>query len=482
MLFLQRNDKNRREWVLLQVDDNSNFKREIVRLTCQYPSRNKFNPVKELIEELSLSDKSFEPWFVGLMDSYLQNDTNAQIIEKSAGKFLTVAEDFIDSRKINFNNFSKLEKASKTSIRFLGEDIRAIAITATALKLYSLFWFDKRLSLPNNVHRQVYEKLLSPCLEQGTTEKIFQLIRSKIYRSNLTDRYMWDLIRICLLESPESYIMTIFKFLTQNMLISIEIDKNPIPFLVSLIDGSIKWLMRTIYVDRILYGEAFGGVDDIYGSTLSKESFLVYCCNDDINKSASAAMDIIENEYNLTDTAFNAIRDRLDNITSLFPSMKLLVLPIASKVLEIPYKFLLTCPPKHAMLLGIFMHHLAEDIMDREFKVLSAFLSACPRDMEKAFSSTRSSYKIRYLEDIINDPTPIFGFGSKTLKYEILSSICGVLSASKKNLMSCLTGKSIGKFTYLQLEWDAIKFFTRLYSNQLDDMFLGMREKAYSYF
>jgi len=482
MIYLQRNDKNRKEWVLLEVDENANFKRDIVHLICQAPSRNKFNPAKELIEELCTTSDTFEKWFVNMMDAYLESSTNAEIIENNVDTFLKISEEYIDSKKINFNDFAKLEKASKTSIKFLGKDIRAIAITSTALKLYSLFWFDKKLSLPSNIHRNVYEKLLSPCLNEGTTEKIFQLIRSKVFRSNVTDKYMWDMIRVCLLESPESYIMTVFKFLTQNMLISIKISKNPVPFLVSLIDDSIKWLMRTMYIDRILYGEAFGGVDDIYGSSLSKESFLVYCCNDDIAKSANSSMQILEDEFELSETDFINIRDRLDSLTTLFPTMKLLVLPIASKVLEIPYRFLLTCPPKHAMLLGIFMYHLSQNILDEHYPIITSFLPACPRDMEKAFSSTRSSYRLRYVDLVINDPTPIFGFAAKPLKYDILSSICGVLSASKRNLMSCITGRSIGKFSYTDLETDAIKFFTRLYSNQLDDIFLKMREKAYEYF
>jgi len=496
MLYLDKNPNNKKEWVLQQVDNNNNLKRTIVTLNCLSSSRNKFNPTKLLLEDLCKTKPGFETWFVSLLDLYIQNDRDAQIIIDNGNNILNIVESYIDSKNIDFKKFSKLEKASKTSIKFLETDIKAIAITATCLKLYSLFWFDVNidpqgnnvgLSLPENAHRQVYEKLLSPCLKTGTTEKIFQLIRSKIYRSNLTDRYMWDLIKMCLSESPESYIMTVFKFLTQNMLISIEIDKNPIPYLVSLIDDSIKWLMRTVYVDRILYTESFGGVDEIYGSSLAKESFLMYCCNDDINKAASAAMKILEEEFELSENDFIKIRDRLDSLDSLTPVMKLFVLPMVSKVLNIPYKFLLACPPKHAMLLGVFMYHLSKDIFDSQFPVLSEFLSSCPRekdddDKKALLNKMQSSYKIRCIEFILNDKTPIFGFSSKTLKFNILSSICGVLSASKKNLVSIINGKAMPKSTYIELEMDAIKFFTKLYSNNLDDVFSKMREKAYLYF
>ena len=72
----------------------------------------------------------------------------------------------------------------------------------------------------------------------------------------------------------------------------------------------------------------------------------------------------------------------------------------------------------------------------------------------------------------------MFGFESKVIKYKIFSSICGIISASKKNLISVITGKPIPKITNSQLEYEIINFFSLLYGGKLDDMFEKLTKKA----
>jgi len=132
--------------------------------------------------------------------------------------------------------------------------------------------------------------------------------------------------------------------------------------------------------------------------------------------------------------------------------------------------------------MGIFLYELSKGILDEPFPLITEFLITVPTETDLKFISTKSSYQIRNLEFIINNHKPIFGFSSKTLKFDIMSNICGVLSASKKNLVSVITGQPLKKISYLSLEDDAIKFYTLLYANQLDGMFEQMREKSESYF
>ncbi|MCK5018466.1 MAG: hypothetical protein KAS32_15510 [Candidatus Peribacteraceae bacterium] len=481
MLELIPNKNNKRNWVLVSKGDGEG--EQICELQLMPSSiTNKFSIVAGLLEEMNDLVPEFSDWYANLLKTYIESSYNSEIILESTDDILEYVSRYIDAKGVDFNSFSRIEKSSKTSIMFLAEDIKALATASTALKIYSIIAYDSSMSLPSNLGKEVYEKLVGTCIELGTTTKLFQLIRSRVYRSSITDRYMWDLIKIMMSETPESYVMTIFNFLMNNMLSTIEVTKNPVPFLVSLIDDSIRWMMRTVYKDKILYGEAFGGTEDIHGSTLSKESFYVYCCNDVLGKAAKAGMSLLENEYNLTGRQFDSVRDRIDAIDLLTPPMKLVLLPIASKVLEIPYKFLLTAPPKHVLLTGIFLHYIGKNTLDERFPIINEFLTTCPLESENAFSSTRSVYRIRNLEFILNDKTPVFGFNSKTLKYDIMSSLCGVLSASKKNLVSTVSGEPMTKISYLNLEHDVIQFFTLLYSNQLDETFTRMREKANPYF
>ena len=240
--------------------------------------------------------------------------------------------------------------------------------------------------------------------------------------------------------------------------------------------------MRNVYKDKIVYGEIFGGTDDIFGSSLTKENFYLYCCQDVIGKAAKIGMDIIDNNDSVDETKYEKVREQLNSIGYMFPSALLITLPIASKVLEIPYKFLLTIPPKHAVLIGVFMHELCKGVLDERFPILTEFLMGSPRSENNVTFITKSSYKIRNLELVINDPNLLFGFSSRTLKFDVMSSIVGIISASKRNLVNLITNESLNKTTYYNLESDLCLFFSEMYSGKLDPIFEILKEKADNYF
>ena len=481
MLKFVQDKKDKRKWAIIELGEDSTFKNQIINLEL-IPSSltNKFTIVTNLIEELSETMEEFEPWFKGLIKTYTENAYDSSIIFDNIATFIEISEKYIDSKDIEFSSFSRSDKSSKTSILFTADDIRTIAISSTALKLYAIFAYDLTLKLPENIHKQAYEKLIQSCIDKEITTKIFHLVKSRIYRSSITDRYMWDLIWVSVLETPETYVMTIFNFIMSNIISTIAPERNPIPFIVSIVDDSIRWMMRSVYKDRVLYGEAFGGSDDIYGSSISKDSFQVICCNDVIGKAASIGMDLLENEYKLEQKDYEGIRDRLDSVDLLYPNMKLIILPIVSKVLEIPYKYLLTCPPKHALLCGVFMSHLAKGVLDTKYPIIYEFLLSTPKTMSTV--STRSSYKIKKLDNVINRDARIFGFSAKKLKFDIMSSLCGVSNSSKRNLVSLITGDTISKIGCFDLEADVISFFSDLYSDGLEEEIKEMRRKADGYF
>lgn len=474
--------KLKREYTLLKVDDNG-VKTVIKELSLiSHSVSNKFHIIGDLIGEMCENLEGFEDWYENLVTSYISSGYNAEILMNNVDQFFDYSSKYIEYKEVNFDKFINLEKKSKTSIVFYPDDIKAISTCSTCLKLYSLFSCENEMKLSDNLHRKFYSLLITPCINRDVTTKIFQLIRSRTYRSSITDRYMWDFIKMMISETPESYVMTVFNFLMKSLLSLIDIKQNPIPFLISTIDDSIRWLMRSVYKDKIIYGEVFGGAEDLYGSSLTKENFYLFCCQDVVGKGANIGLTMLEDKYDLTDAEFNKIRDRIDEIHYLYPAAMLVTLPIVSKVLEIPYKFLLTVPPKHAMLLGMFMSELAQGTLSERYPILTEFLIACPKPDINNVTTTRSSYKIRNLELILNDKNPLFGFGNKSLKYDVMSSIAGVLSASKRSLVGIANGKQLSKMTYYNLESDVCGFFSELYANKLDEVFNEMREKADTYF
>lgn len=472
-----------KKWQLVLQDDEQEKTVKLCSLDL-IPSSltNKFEIVANLFADICATIPDiFVPWYTNMIKEYITSDYNSELILNQVPNFLEVANRYIDAKNINFASFVDYSKASRTSIVFSVDDIKALAAASVCLKMYSLICYDTKMKLTDNAHKLVYSGFIRPCYELGTTTRIYQTMRSRTYRSSITDRYMWELIKMMVIETPESYTLLMFNFLLTNLLATLDITTNPIPFFVSVIDDSIRWMMCSIYKDKVLYGEAFGGSGDIYGSSFSKETLHIYCCNDVIGKAAKAGMEILENEYDITLDNFPEMRERLDKINRLSASMKAVILPIASRVLEIPFKYLLTAPPKHIMLLGVLLHHCSKGVLDERFPILHDFLIGCPTNPENPVS--RSSYKIKNVSYVINDRSnKIFGLNSPTLRFNIMSCVCGILSVSKKDLVSIMTGKKLAKINYSDLENDVIFFFSELYSHKLDPMFERIRVKTDVYF
>ena len=260
-----------------------------------------------------------------------------------------------------------------------------------------------------------------------------------------------------------------------NLLSLLDITQNPVFFLVKVIDDNLKWMMKEVYREKVIYDESYTSSESVHGSFIHKDIFHVYCCNDLISKAAKLGMKLLEEEFDITDSEFIDLKERLDGIKTLDPALRLFTLPIISKVFNVPYNTLKTAPPKHIVLIGALLYILGKNTLCKEYPVLSEFLLLCPIKSNTVIS--RSSYKLRDITTILKDNTPIFGISSKKLKYDIISPICGILNASKKNLINIVDGQYINKITYSDLEDDVIKFYTNLYSNGLNNTFLTLQKE-----
>jgi hypothetical protein len=216
----------------------------------------------------------------------------------------------------------------------------------------------------------------------------------------------------------------------------------------------------------------------VIGDSQRFKGYTLFLC-----KRHETELHLLENEFKLSDQEYLNIQHKLDLLDDMIPSFRLIILPIASKVLEIPYKYLLKHSAKNVMLLGVFLRYISDNtnsIISTSYPLISDFLMGYPND--RTYISTASSYKIKLPEYIINNNTPIFGFKSKILKYNILSCICGVLNSSKKNLNNLITGDSIICSNSNEFDQIMIDFFTEHFSNNLDIEYKKLEEKMDEYF
>ena len=477
-MFLSCVDEKKRRWLL--VCGPRQYELELIPSSVT----NKFKIVSDLIEEMKYIE-GFENWFSDLLSSYFDTQ-NSEIVLNNADKFIEYASIYIEDKNIDYSGYTRIDKISKTSIVFDKEHIKSILVISTALKLYSILKYDKTLRVPEDMHKEIYNRMVQPCIKKGSVENIYKLVRSRVCRSLVTDRRMWDFLRLTISESPESYMLKLFDFLMVNLFGILSVDKNPIPCIVSVIDDSLNWTMRSVFKDKFIYGETFGGLDDIYGESISKESFLFYCCNDVIGKAAKMGLDLLENEYIKNPLEFEITKKKIEATDYISSVGKMFTLLIASKVLEIPYRFIITCPPKHSVLIGVLMYYVGEEIA-KEYPNIYEFLPACiyTKDVEKRRMGSRfvkSSYKLKNSEIIINDNenTTLFGFEGKLAKIDILKTICGIFAALRREMINTATGGEIinKKISYFDLERDVILFFSKVYNNSLEYVFSNMRRRV----
>lgn len=481
--ILQKDKKIKNDWVMYFYDKKKDKETEVCELKLLPSSMtNKFYIVANFFEDISNTVPNFAVWYFTMLKNYIDSGYNSEIIYEEVPNFIEFSRKYVQSKNVDFSSFVDYKKVSKTSIVFNEDDIMELVVTSTCLKMYNIFTREETLRVPDNIDKMIYSKFIEKCCEIGTTEKIFQMIKSKTYRSTNTDKYMWDVIRLNVVETPETYTLDVFNFLMNNLLSMLDINSNPVPFFVSVVSDSLRWMMVSVYKERIIYGETFGGSSDIYGTVFSKESLNIYCCNDVIESAAKAGVEILEREYDVSEDRFLDIRRDLDNLNRITPTMRYVILPIASRVLEIPYNYLLTAPPKHIMLIGILLHHCAKDIMDIQYPILTEFLVTHPQDGNS--DVFRSSYTFKNLPPILSDNTnKIFGLNnSLEMTFSITSSICGILTACKKDLQSIVTGKKVSKINYSDLEHDVFQFFAKLYSNNLNTMLEKLKDRVDTYF
>ncbi|MFW6001889.1 MAG: hypothetical protein ACOCQD_00960 [archaeon] len=463
---------NKHQWII-KFSNNKEF---LLKLQSSSMS-NSFSIIKDFINDTLKEYPEIHLWYENLVQNYIESDFDSNIILRESDNFLYYATSYVDSVGIDFSKFINKKKISKTSIVFDEKDIRNIAISSAGLKLFGIFTCDVNLRLPENAHREVYSKILSPCIQSKDNQhsvmtKIFQLIISRTYRSSISNKTMWDLIKLKISETPDTHAFNVFNFLCTELIFKLEIETNPIPFLTGIVDKSIVWLMRGAYKDKIIHGEVYyAGTDEIYGHSISKESFNVYCCNDVLAKTANLAMNIIENEFcEGNQETFDNVSVRLDNIKTINPIDKTFSLPIMSKVLDIPYTQLLSSPPKHVFLLGILLYYFENEYLSSNWPLLSETLYSTSKDESKD-QITKSTYQIKDYLSVISDEYKIFGFNSKMLKYEVLSTLAGIINSSRKNLISIITNRSLSKGTYSDLEREILSFYTKFFAGDLDEIF-----------
>jgi len=447
---------------------------------------NKFHIISSFIEEMSeVLGTDFDNWFKDFIssysDEYRTNTIRFTFLEGQIDTLKKYVNEFLNIKNFDYSQFVDESKAKKSSILFLPNEIRSIIQLSCYLKVYSVISNDEELKLDVRRHKKIYNMMASEISESEVIVKIFNVIKTKTFRYNLTDKYMWEYIKTFQCKPLEIHINEIFNFIMNSIIILCEIDKNPITYFVGVIEESINWFLRSVYKGSIIYDDSISS-EDIHG--FSMNNLITYSYNDSLGRLKGIALeqiyDTIERTNPVTydmeiqpDFLITAFQQRLTGIEYISPLAECLTYPILSKLTEIPYNHFRTLSADHAAVLSCYTHTLLKKVFKSEYNNLFFLLDYYPTK-QPAMATT---YKLKAVTYFINffdvNIKTFYGFKNKIALSNILANFIGRIS--RVSFEHLITGNEITGIPLSKIELDMVRFYSLLFSNKLDKELDRMR-------
>lgn len=455
-----------KEWTILYGDN------EPIQLRLSPSSvTNKFHIVTHYIERVAeYHGEAFGNWFVNLLNECKDPAKRAGAVVDAVEPIKMFSDSFLDSLAIDYSQFVDESKAKKNSILFRAHEIQEIIRLSCYLKIYSVISNSEELKLGAKLHRDVYNKFITKIVETEVMSKIFDVVKTKTFRYNLTDRFMWDYIKTIQCKDISIHIIEIFNFIMNHIIILCEETKNPITYFVGVIDESVKWFLRSVYKGTIVYDDEIA-TEDIHGTHIN--NLRTYSFNDTLGRLKGIAFETIyeqldqENIMTLNDKTDQYIIDfnnRLSEIKYISPLCSCLVFPVLAQITKISYVNFKTISPEHSAVLSYYLNRLLEKVFKTEFKNLFSLLDYYPESQP----SLNTTYKIKSVHEFIatqDRMQDFYGFNTKIFPHKILCHFIG--RVSRINFKNLLTGQKLSGIPLSKVEVDMIHFYTKFFSGDL---------------
>jgi hypothetical protein len=437
---------------------------------------NKYHIVTDFIERVAeLYGKDFSDWFANLITQCMDEEKRPAAVLANTDEIKKYVNGYIDSMNFDYNQFVDLTKVKKNSILFTADEIKEILKLSCYLKIYSVISNSSQFSLGKHLHKEVYNKLASDIMTTDIVSKIFDVIKTKTFRYNLSDKFMWEYIKTIQCKDIGIHIIEIFNFIMNNIIILCEETKNPITYFVGVVDESVKWFLRSVYKGSIVYDDSIS-TEDIHG--INVNNLITYSFNDTLGKMKAIAFEKIykdlekENSIQIdrddSDQYIINFHNRLSSIEYISPLCSSLVFPFLSKMTGITYVHFKTISAEHAAVLSHYLNTLLSKVFKSEYKNLFQLLDYYPLTSP----SINTTYKIKSIHQYIqaqNTEKNFYGFNTKTLPHRVLCHFVG--RVSRINFCNLVTGQKLSGIPLSKVEADMIHLYTQMFAGTLDDKF-----------
>jgi hypothetical protein len=446
---------------------------KVINLT-QSTTSNKFKIIALYLERVAVNCPEFSDWFMEWLSQCENEETRSKAVANSVAKIKEFTNMYLDKQNIDYSHFVDETKAKKNSIMFFEDDLKKIIQLSCYLKIFSLVTITEEFKIGQKLHRDVYNKLASEIAETTIVRKIYDVVKTRTFRYNQTDKFMWDYIKTVQCKDIGTHVVAIFNFILNHILVVCEETKNPISYFVGVIDESIKWFLLDVYKNTIVYEDSIS-TEDVQGINI--DNLKSYTFNDTLGRLKGIAYDkiyeVIQKQTLLpstqsaaTDLAIVEFHERARSIQFISPLSETLVYPILSKCLEIPYNHFKIISPEHSAVISVYVYEVLKKVFGSDYKNLFGLLQYYPTK-SPAISTT---YKIKAITEYIkiqDETKNFFGFETKILPHDILCHFIGRIS--RVDFCNILDGRKMGGIPLSKIEHDMIYFYTSYFAGKLDD-------------
>lgn len=459
---------SQREWVVLNDD-----KEEINLKLSSSTITNKFHIVTSYIENISSEiGPDFGEWFCNLLKDCENSDERYFILVDNTEKLKSYVDLYMEKMNFDFSIFVDESKVKKNSILFTVDDIEQIIRLSGYLKLYSVISNSENLKLGQRLHKKIYNLIAKDIAKSELIYKIFNVIKTKTFRYNITDRYMWDYIKMIQCKSIDVHVVEIFNFIMNYILVLCEENKNPITYFVSVVEESVKWFLRSVYKSSIVYDDSVS-TEDIHAININ--NLKTYSYNDTLGRLKGIALkqihDELESENIKSDSNITEFQNRLSMVEYISPLSECLVFPILSELTKIPYNHFKTLTPDHSAVLAVYTKKLLERTFS-DYTNLFSMLDYYPVDP----TAMATTYKIKIANEhinLMNEVNNFYGFKTKILPHKILCYFVGRISRIK--FKHTVTGKDLVGIPLSKIESDIVTFYTYYFAGEFKSKIDSMR-------
>jgi len=434
---------------------------------------NKFYILTNFIKSLSTYHfNDFDKWFYTLlMDMKYDDENRHKILLRNIPQLKEYVNEYLEHVNFDYGKFVDESKAKKNSILFKKDEIEMIMHLSSYLKIYS-FIQNSTLRFGKNFNKIIFNELAKEISKTDIIFKIYSVISTRTFRYNMTDRYMWDYIKMIQCKDIGVHVIEIFNFIMNYIIVLSELNKNPITYFVTVIDESIKWFLRSVYKNTIIYDDNISN-EDIKTSSLN--NLKVYTYNDTLEKLTSISMnritEIIEKKNILIigedegDEKIIKFQNGLSYIKFISPLTESLTYPLMAKITEVPYNYFKVLKPKFAALISAYTYYILEEVFATKYPYLFKILLYYPSKQP----SHSTTYKIKLTEKYINNQNKIksfYGFDTKPFLYDKLCHIVGRIS--RLNFKNLVDGTDMMGTSIQDIEMDAIMFYSNYFAGNFE--------------